>query len=74
MNPNMDVVTHWKSGADLKASVGWAYYAIGISWVGLAADLPSEGLFSLLHDRMHLEQEGHLSGNQENRPHLKTLA
>lgn len=59
----MEVVTHWKSGTDLKASVGYAYYATGISWVGLAEDLPSEGLFSLLHDRMHLGQEGDLSGN-----------
>lgn len=64
------MVIHWKSGTDLKASPGWAYYAVGISWVGLAEDLPSEGLFSLLH----LGQEGELSGSPENQPHLKTLA
>lgn len=70
MNPNLEVVIHWKSGTDLKVSLGWAYFAIGISWVGLAEDLPSEGLLSLLH----LGQEGDLSCNPENQPHLKTLA
>lgn len=70
----MEVVTHWKSGTDLKASVGYAYYATGISWVGLAEDLPSEGLFSLLHDRNAPGAGRGFVWQWENWPYLKTLA